>query len=63
MQHKKKVSIQSIASSVLKVSTLNTQGNDFQDFYTLSVWRIKEALSKAYEAGKKAQTEENENEQ
>jgi len=48
---KKKI-IQEIAKKELGLLTLDTRNSDALDFHDLSVWSIKAALEKAYEAGK-----------
>ena len=40
-----------IADKVLRIDTLTTRNNDSQDFYDLAVWKIREALEEAYQAG------------
>jgi len=35
----------------LDIETLEIRNRDHLDFYDLSVWKIKEALEKAYKAG------------
>ncbi len=52
-QNMKTKTLERIAAKHLGVKTLKTRNRDSLDFYDLSVWRIKEALEKAYEAGKK----------
>ena len=44
--------ITEIAQKVLRIETLETRNSDSLDFYDISVWRLKEALEMAYEAGK-----------
>jgi uncharacterized protein YutD len=44
--------IESIAQEFFHVETLNTRYSDSQDFYDCAVWNIKDALEKAYEAGR-----------
>lgn len=43
-----------ICAEVLGVHTLETRSNDSLDFYDVAVWTLKEALERAYEAGRKA---------
>jgi hypothetical protein len=50
----KKSEIEKISKQVLNLETLETRKNDSLDFREQSVWGIKEALQKAYEAGFKA---------
>jgi len=49
----KNYQIEEIASKILNIETLETRNSDSLDFYDLSVWEIKKALSEAYEAGKR----------
>lgn len=46
--------IERIAKVYLFIKTLEIQNNDSLDFYELSVVSIKQALTAAYEAGKKS---------
>lgn len=41
-----------IAKEELFVETLETRRSDNLDFYDVSVWSIKRALERAYEAGR-----------
>lgn len=41
-----------IASECLFIETLETKNNDHLDFHEVSVWRVLDALNKAYELGK-----------
>lgn len=41
-----------IAQEELYVETLNRRWSDSLDFYEVSVWSLKEALEKAYQAGR-----------
>ena len=50
----KKKEIRKIAGQVLGLKTLEARNMDSLDFKEQSVWSIKEALQKAYEAGFKA---------
>jgi len=43
--------IERIAKEVLNLETLEIRYNDHDDFSDQSVWHIKEALEKAYQAG------------
>ncbi|WP_066016585.1 DUF6900 domain-containing protein [Endozoicomonas atrinae] len=43
--------IDDIASTILKLETLNTRNVDNLDFHELAIWQIKEALQAAYSAG------------
>jgi hypothetical protein len=44
----------SIAQEVLSLETLETRKWDTHDFHEHAVWSIKEALEKAYQAGKES---------
>jgi hypothetical protein len=46
--------INRIAREVLDLETLETRKMDSLDFHDLAVWSIKDALERAYEAGRKA---------
>ena len=46
-----KEKIEEIAENILDIETLEIRNRDHLDFYDLSVWKIKEALEKAYKAG------------
>lgn len=41
-----------IAQEELYVETLDRRWSDSLDFYDVSVWSLKEALEKAYQAGR-----------
>ena len=41
-----------IARDVLKIETLDERKSDRLDFYEVSVWSVKEALRRAYHAGR-----------
>ena len=43
--------IEDIAREVLGIKTLKTRGRDSLDFHELSVWKLREVLLAAYEAG------------
>ena len=43
-----------IAKEVLSLETLETRKWDTHDFHEHAVWSIKEALEKAYQAGKES---------
>jgi hypothetical protein len=43
-----------IAQDVLDLETLETRNSDSLDFKELSVWDVKEALERAYQAGFRA---------
>lgn len=45
-----------IAREVLGLETLETRKMDSLDFHENAVWSIKEALEKAYEAGRKSRS-------
>lgn len=44
-----------IAKENLHIETLETRNSDGLDFHEVSVWGVKEALERAYEAGRKSQ--------
>ncbi|MEZ6233424.1 MAG: hypothetical protein R3B68_04470 [Phycisphaerales bacterium] len=46
--------ISRIAREALGLETLETRRMDRLDFHDLAVWTIKDALERAYEAGRKA---------
>lgn len=46
--------IERIAREALGLQTLQTRRMDNLDFHDLAVWAIKDALERAYEAGRKA---------
>jgi len=46
--------INRIAREVLDLETLEARKMDSLDFHDLAVWSIKDALERAYEAGRKA---------
>ena len=46
--------INRIAREVLDLETLDERKSDRLDFHEHAVWSIKEALERAYEAGRKA---------
>lgn len=46
--------INEIARKALRVTTLETRGRDALDFHDLAVWNIREALGRAYDAGRAA---------
>lgn len=43
-----------IARDVLRLETLETRKSDGLDFHDLAVWSLKDALERAYEAGRRA---------
>ncbi|MDF2880236.1 MAG: hypothetical protein K0R54_793 [Clostridiaceae bacterium] len=43
--------IEKIAQEILNIPTLETRNSDRLDFHEISVWRLKEALKKAYYEG------------
>lgn len=43
-----------IAREALSLDTLETRKSDRLDFHDLAVWSIKQALERAYEAGRRA---------
>ena len=54
MSKARDTAINRIAREVLGLETLEARNMDSFDFHDLSVWSIKEALERAYEAGRKA---------
>ena len=50
--------IDDIASTILKLETLNTRNVDNLDFHELAIWQINEALQAAYSAGHSANKEQ-----
>ena len=53
-QEKLNTLLTAIAQEELLVETLETRMSDNLDFYDVSVWGIKRALERAYEAGQKS---------
>ena len=47
--------ITDIAEDALGIETLETRNMDGLDFYNVPVWGVKEALERAYEAGRRAE--------
>lgn len=47
-----------IAQDVLGLDTLETRNADSLDFHDLAVWQIREALERAYQAGKNEKARE-----
>jgi hypothetical protein len=45
--------IQEIARRVLAIESLETQRSDALDFHDIAVWKLREALEAAYEAGRR----------
>lgn len=54
MANERDTNIEDIARRVLSVRTLETRGRDMHDFHSLAVWNIKDALERAFEAGRAA---------
>ncbi len=54
MANDRDAAINDIARRFLDVRTLETRGRDMHDFHSLAVWNIKDALERAYEAGRAA---------
>ena len=52
-EQERDMELASIAAKHLDVKTLETRNSDELDFYEVSVWRIKEALEAAYNAGRR----------
>ena len=42
-----------IAAQTMNIPTLDTPRSDRLDFYEVAVWSLREALERAYEAGRK----------
>ena len=53
-QEKLNTLLTAIAQEELLVETLETRISDNLDFYDVSVWGIKRALERAYEAGQQS---------
>lgn len=51
-QEHKDATIQTIASDLLGLETLETRKSDSLDFHELSVWSIRDALAATFEAGR-----------
>ena len=49
--------ITDIAAKVLGLETLETRNSDSLDFHEVATWQVREALTKAYEAGARATLE------
>jgi hypothetical protein len=47
--------LEAIAQEHLNIRTLATRGSEHLDFHEVSVWNLKDALQKAYFAGKRAE--------
>ncbi|RKG98082.1 DUF6900 domain-containing protein, partial [Corallococcus carmarthensis] len=43
--------LERIAREALSIETLKTRNSDSLDFHDVAVWRLKEALEAAYQAG------------
>ncbi|MFB1485150.1 DUF6900 domain-containing protein [Corallococcus sp. RDP092CA] len=43
--------LERIARETLNIETLKTRNSDSLDFHEVAVWRLKEALEAAYQAG------------
>ncbi|WP_223641309.1 DUF6900 domain-containing protein [Rhodobacter sp. TJ_12] len=48
--------LEQIAQETLDIETLETRRADALDFHDVSVWALKAALERAFEAGKRAAT-------
>ncbi len=46
--------LNTIAREALGLETLETRGRDSLDFHDTAVWCVKEALERAYEAGRQS---------
>lgn len=53
-QEKLNTLLTAIAQEELLIETLETRMSDNLDFYDVSVWGIKRALERAYEAGQQS---------
>ena len=53
-QEKLNTLLTAIAQEELLVETLETRMSDNLDFYDVSVWGVKRALERAYEAGQQS---------
>lgn len=53
-QEKLNALLTAIAQEELFVETLETRKSDNLDFYDVSVWGVKRALERAYEAGQQS---------
>lgn len=53
-QEKLNALLTAIAQEELLVDTLETRMSDNLDFYDVSVWGVKRALERAYEAGQQS---------
>lgn len=53
-QEKLNVLLTAIAQEELLVETLETRKSDNLDFYDVSVWGVKRALERSYEAGQQS---------
>ena len=51
---KKELLLETIAKEYLHMETLETRNSDRLDFHEVSVWCMKEAMERAYQAGYKA---------
>lgn len=54
MSKERDTAINRIAREALSLETLEARNMDSLDFHDLSVWSVKDALERAYEAGRKA---------
>lgn len=54
MSNARDTAINRIAKETLGLETLEARNMDGLDFHDLAVWSIKDALQRAYEAGRKA---------
>lgn len=54
MSKARDTAINRIAREALSLETLEARNMDSLDFHDLSVWSVKDALERAYEAGRKA---------
>lgn len=54
MSNTRETKLTTIAREALGLETLETRNSDRLDFHDTAVWCIKEALERAYEAGRQA---------
>jgi len=52
--------LEQIAKDIMGIGTLETRHSDSLDFYDISVWRLKEMLEAAYQAGRDSAEEDGE---
>ena len=52
MSNKRDTTLNTIAREALGLETLETRKSDSLDFHDIAVWCVKDALERAYEAGR-----------